>query len=462
MVDIGMVFETESILKGKQVALLTLGCKVNQYETDGMRELLEAAGCEFVEFHQEADIYLVNTCSVTNMAERKSRQMLHRAKKRNPQAIVMAVGCYVQTTPQEVLEDVSVDIIIGNNCKKNIVGILQEYLENQTNDEDKKEDAWIPIGETKEYERLSLTHRSEHTRAYIKIQDGCNQFCSYCIIPYVRGRIRSRDPEDILEEVRHLAGAGCKEVVLTGIHLSSYGRDWNSDDLKNEKNELDSFQKSGNDLINVIEKIEEVEGIERIRLGSLEPRIITEEFVSELKKNSKVCPHFHLSLQSGCNETLKRMNRKYTIEEYERCCNLLRRVYDRPALTTDIIVGFPGETKEEFATTCRNLEQLNLYEMHVFKYSKRRGTVAEKLPNQVSEQEKNRRSDILLAMTARQKEAYENRFRGERVQVLVEEKVEKEEDNWYVGHTERYVKVELQSEQDVRNRIVEWILDKNA
>lgn len=429
---------TEQILNKKRIATLTLGCKVNQYETDSMRELLEIEGCKFVDFTQEADIYLVNTCSVTNMAERKSRQMLHRAKKQNPNAIVVAAGCYVQAAGQELLDDLSVDLVIGNNCKKNIVGILEAFLENRN-----RKSEMITIGDAKEYERLRITHMQEHTRSYIKIQDGCNQFCSYCIIPYVRGRIRSREPEEILEEVRQLAANGCKEVILTGIHLSSYGKDWNED----------SFA-----LINVINQICQVEGIVRIRLGSLEPRIITTEFVDALKSNSKVCPHFHLSLQSGCNETLARMNRKYTIEEYMESCKLLRQAYDRPAITTDVIVGFPGETEEEFEITCANLEQLQLYEMHIFKYSVRRGTVAEKLPNQVPEQEKARRSEILLAMTARQKQAYEDSFHGEPVQVLIEERVEKEGKDWYVGHTERYMKVEVQSENDIRNQMVEKVL----
>lgn len=450
----------DSILKKKRIATLTLGCKVNQYETDGMRELLEQAGCELVEFQETADVYIVNTCSVTNMAERKSRQMLHRAKKQNSQSIVVAVGCYVQTVPQEVLEDLSVDLVIGNDCKKNIVGILEEYLTNQEGylinqkenlpkqerylaNQTENASAWLPIENVKEYEDLQVTHMSEHTRAYIKIQDGCNQFCSYCIIPYVRGRIRSRQPEEIVSEVRRLAEQGCKEVVLTGIHLSSYGKE----KVNCEKNE-------NIDLIKVIKLVQKIDGILRIRLGSLEPRIITEEFVAELQKCSKVCPHFHLSLQSACNETLKRMNRKYTIEEYMKSCHLLRKAYDRPALTTDVIVGFPGETEEEFDTTYRNLEALGLYEIHVFKYSKRRGTLAESMPNQVTEPEKSRRSDILLALTQKQKKAYESSFRGELVQVLVEESLG---ENRYIGHTERYVKVEVCAERDVRNQIVEMV-----
>lgn len=433
-----------AILRQKRIATLTLGCKVNQYETDGMRELLEQAGCQFVDFQQPADIYLVNTCSVTNMAERKSRQMLHRAKKMNPQAVIVAAGCYVQTMPEEVQGDLAVDLVIGNNCKKDIVTILEDYLE-------ERQDAdchWLDINRTREYENLKISHMTEHTRAYIKIQDGCNQFCSYCIIPYVRGRIRSRKPEAILEEVKKLAENGCKEVVLTGIHLSSYGKDWKDE-------EVNSSSLDGTALLGIIQQISEIDGILRIRLGSLEPRIITDEFVSELRNIPKFCPHFHLSLQSACNDTLKRMNRKYTIEEYMESCNRLRQAFDRPALTTDVIVGFPGETEEEFEITCKNLEKLNLYEMHIFKYSKRRGTVAETMPNQVPEPEKTRRSDILLAMTERQKQAYEESFRGETVQVLIEERLDKGNGDWYVGHTERYVKVEVQADTDICNRIAE-------
>lgn len=446
--------KTKSILNNKRIATLTLGCKVNQYETDGMRELLEHAGAELVDFEQKADIYLVNTCSVTNMAERKSRQMLHRAKKCNPQAIVVAVGCYVQTMPEEVLKDLSVDLVVGNNRKKDIVGILEQFLKNrqkEQQDESVYNCQWVDINQKQAYENLNITHMSEHTRAYIKIQDGCNQFCSYCIIPYVRGRIRSRKPEEIIQEVKKLAEAGCKEVVMTGIHLSSYGKDWKDD-------EVNSSRLDGTALLELLQAISEIDGILRIRMGSLEPRIMTEEFVAGLQKLPKVCPHFHLSLQSACNETLKRMNRKYTIEEYMESCDRLRKAFDRPALTTDVIVGFPGETQEEFETTCRNLEQLNLYEMHIFKYSKRRGTVAESMPNQVAEEEKNRRSDILLAMTARQKQAYEDSFKGESLQVLIEERIEKDGENWYVGHTERYMKVEVKAETDIRNQMMKCTL----
>lgn len=500
--------EQESILCGKRIATLTLGCKVNQYETDGIQELLEKNGCVFVKLNEPADICLVNTCSVTNMAERKSRQMLHRMKKQNPQAVIVAMGCYVQAAPKELENDISVDLIIGNNDKARIVEILNKYLENQINN--RKQEYEISERISKEeiescdpWIQLELSRMTEHTRAYVKIQDGCNQFCSYCIIPYVRGRIRSRKPADTLAEVRRLADAGCKEVVLTGIHLSSYGKDWELPENKKNNSQLDS--KNVN-LIRLIEEISQIEGILRIRLGSLEPRVITEEFIAALKQYPKVCPHFHLSLQSGCDATLKRMNRKYTMEEYKESCRILRRAYDRPALTTDIIVGFPGETQEEFDTTCRNLEELNLYEMHVFKYSRRKGTVADRMPDQIPEEEKNRRSERLLAMTAKQKAAYEDSFRGETVQVLLEERLEKAEssrrqtessekqtqndrkrtavlqgriaDNrehkqagvgenkkvekvgkaWYSGHTERYIRVEVQTEENLINCMVDAVV----
>ncbi len=449
-------------LSGVRIGTLTLGCKVNQYETDSMRELLEQAGAELTEFEDEADVYLVNTCSVTNMAERKSRQMLHRARKKNADALVVAVGCYVQTTPKEVLDDLSVDIVVGNNRKKEIAAILEDAIAERN--QSREVCHWFDINQGAEYEPLTISHMTEHTRAYIKIQDGCNQFCSYCIIPYVRGRIRSREPEEVLEEIRRLAAQGCKEVVLTGIHLSSYGKDW-------EKETASDGKLNGESLLKLIQKINEIEGICRIRLGSLEPRIMTEKFVTELAGVEKLCPHFHLSLQSACNETLKRMNRKYTIEEYMEGCERLRKVFDRPALTTDVIVGFPGETEEEFETTYENLKKLNLYEMHIFKYSRRRGTRAEQMPDQVPEQIKTVRSDKLLELTAGQKEAYEESFRGEAVQVLVEECLDTEKKRlaegcreeaeagkqWYVGHTERYQRVMLQSERDVRNQVEEVV-----
>ena len=409
---------TESL----KAAFLTLGCKVNQYETDAMRELLEAAGYDIVDFRERADVYIINTCSVTNMADRKSRQMIHRARKKNPDAVVVAAGCYVQAAENELKEKGIADVLIGNNKKKDIVRILEEYFQ-----KGEKTAEVLDISCTNEYESLTIHKISEHTRAYIKIQDGCNQFCSYCIIPYTRGRIRSKQPEDVIREIRALAREGYKEVVLTGIHLSSYG--------------MDFPEENRTDLLAVIENVQEIDGIERIRLGSLEPRIITEEFAQGLKKCSKVCPHFHLSLQSGCDETLKRMNRKYTTEEYKKALAILRDTFEHPALTTDVIVGFAGETEEEFEKTRAYLEGINLYEMHIFKFSVRKGTRAERMPGQVPEDVKTKRSAVLLAMTERHKKDFEQWYIGRKEKVLLEEMVEINGTKYMQGHTERYVKV---------------------
>jgi threonylcarbamoyladenosine tRNA methylthiotransferase MtaB len=413
------------MLKGKTVAPLTLGCKVNQYETDGMIELLKEAGMTAVSFEEKADVYLINTCSVTNMADKKSRQMIHRAKKLNPDAVVIAAGCYVQAAKDKLMEDDRISIIIGNNKKKDIVRILEDYLQAGVTDE-----GMLDISAEKEYEPLTINSTLEHTRAYVKIQDGCNQFCSYCIIPYVRGRIRSRDIASIIEEVERLALTGVKEIVLTGIHISSYGKD--------KENEVG--------LADVIDAISKIESIKRIRLGSLEPSIITDEFIDRIVDNEKVCPHFHLSLQSGCNTVLKRMNRKYTCEEYFEKCEMLRKAFDRPALTTDVIVGFPGETEEEFRETMDYLTKLNLYEMHIFKFSPRQGTVAAGMKDQVAPEIKNQRSDVLLALSERNKQAYEASFRGENLDVLVEEKVRREGKDGYRGHTERYMDIFVEEE----------------
>lgn len=413
------------MLKGKTVAPLTLGCKVNQYETDGMIELLKEAGMTAVSFEEKADVYLINTCSVTNMADKKSRQMIHRAKKLNPDAVVIAAGCYVQAAKDKLMEDDRISIIIGNNKKKDIVQILEDYLEIGVTDE-----GMLDIAAEKEYEPLTINSTLEHTRAYVKIQDGCNQFCSYCIIPYVRGRIRSRELASITEEVERLAQTGVKEIVLTGIHISSYGKD--------KENEVG--------LADVIDAISKIESIERIRLGSLEPGIITDTFIDRIVDNKKVCPHFHLSLQSGCNTVLKRMNRKYTCEEYFEKCEMLRKAFDRPALTTDVIVGFPGETDEEFQETVDYLTKLNLYEMHIFKFSPRQGTVAAGMRNQIGPEIKNQRSDVLLALSEKNKHAYEASFRGETLEVLVEEKVRRNGKNGYRGHTERYIDIFVEEE----------------
>ncbi len=408
------------MLNGKTVAAFTLGCKVNQYETDGMLELLENAGARQVLPTEKADIYIINTCSVTNMADKKSRQMIHRARRANPEAVVVACGCYVQAQAEQLKEDKAVDIIVSNNKKKDIAHIISGYIHK------KEPDSFIDISLEKEYEKINISKANSHTRAYVKIQDGCNQFCSYCIIPYVRGRIRSRDKQDIIAEIEELALSGVKEVVLTGIHISSYGKD----------------KENGIYLGELIDSISKIESIKRIRLSSLEPGIITDDFVKRISKNEKVCPHFHLSLQSGCDTVLKRMNRKYTCGEYFEKCEKLRRAYDRPAITTDVIVGFPGETEEEFLETVHFLTKLNLYEMHIFKYSPRKGTAAASMPNQISPEVKNKRRDVLLKLSEKNKAEYEKSFEGERIEVLVEEILEKGDNKIYLrGHTERYMDV---------------------
>lgn len=380
----------------KKAALHNLGCKVNAYETEAMQEILEKHGYEIVPFGEKADVYLINTCSVTNIADRKSRQMLHRARKMNPDAVVIAAGCYVQAAGRELLQDSSVDILIGNNEKANLPEILKAWEE--------EHDASHIHDLTREhtYEELSLSHTAEHTRAYMKIQDGCNQFCTYCIIPYTRGRVRSRKIEDIEAEAKRLAVGGYKEIVLTGIHLDSYGVD-----LENEN------------LLDVIRRIAAIDGIERIRLGSLEPRIMTEEFVEGLASVKELCPHFHLSMQSGCDETLKRMNRKYDTEEFLACCDRLRAYFDEPALTTDVIVGFPGETEEEFETTVEFIKKIRFYETHVFKYSRRKGTRADRMPDQIPEQIKTKRSEKLLELHRENSKNYRNRLIGTTVEVLM-------------------------------------------
>lgn len=419
------------MLKGKSVAATTLGCKVNQAETDSMLDMLSAAGADIVDFEEKADIYIVNTCSVTNIADKKSRQMLHRAKKRNPESIVIAAGCYVQSAKELLEQDESVDIVISNNKKKDITDIVNDYINVRKNEggdapaDGEKKEYFVDISKETEYEEMGGHVPVGHTRAYVKIQDGCNQFCSYCIIPYVRGRIRSRSEEAVIAEVTELAESGIKEVVLTGIHISSYGKDKNNEGA----------------LIDLIDAISKIKGIKRIRLGSLEPGIITEDFVRRVSANKKVCPHFHLSLQSGCNTILKRMNRKYTREQYFEKCEMLREAYDAPALTTDVIVGFPGETDEEFEETVQYLTKLNLYEMHIFKYSPRKGTVAAAMKDQVSPEVKNKRSDVLLELAERGKKAYEAKYEDAELEVLVEEVLHREDGTYLRGHTERYMDI---------------------
>lgn len=417
----------------KKAALHNLGCKVNAYETEAMQHLLEEAGYEIVPFTQKADVYVINTCSVTNMADRKSRQMLHKAKKNNPDSIVVAAGCYVQTSEKEVLNDLSVDIVIGNDRKHDLVRLLEEYSLDSVND------TVDDINDGKhDFEELFIDQTKEHTRAFIKVQDGCNQFCSYCIIPYARGRVRSRRFENVIAEVERLAANGFKEVVLTGIHLSSYGVDF----------------EEATGLLELIQAVNAVKGIERIRLGSLEPKIVTEHFASELSKLDKICPHFHLSLQSGCDATLKRMNRKYTTKEYERGCELLRKYFVHPAITTDVIVGFPGETEEEFEQTKAYLEHIHFYEMHIFKYSKRKGTRAAVMPDQIDEQIKAARSEKLIALGHDMSKEFRKFYIGKNEEVLFEEKAVIGDKEYFVGYTKEYVKVAKETVENLENQIV--------
>ncbi len=426
----------------KKVALHNLGCKVNSYETEVMQEKLEEAGFQIVGFNEEADIYIINTCTVTNMADRKSRQMLHRAKQKNPHAVVVAVGCYVQTGLGDIEQDAAIDLAIGNNQKKQVVEILQAYLAQRA------ENTILDINHTYEYEEMQLTRTAEHTRAYIKIQDGCNQFCSYCAIPLARGRVRSRDRADVIKEIKGLVAKGYKEVVLTGIHISSYGVDFEEESWqqgickKLTKDDLPKYTGESK-LIDLTEEICQIEGLKRVRLGSLEPRVITEETAKRLSGLSKLCPHFHLSLQSGCDATLKRMNRKYTSEEYFRSVEALRKFFDHPAITTDVIVGFPGETEEEFAQTVAFLEKIRFFEMHIFKYSKRANTNAATMPGQVPEPIKTQRSNVLQEMEKRQSKEYRAQYIGREVEVLLEEEKSIGGCTYFLGHTANYVKVAI-------------------
>lgn len=419
---------------GKKAALHNLGCKVNAYETEAMQQLLEQAGYEIVPFEPGADLYVINTCSVTNIADRKSRQMLHKAKKMNPEAVIVAAGCYVQTAKERTGLAVEADILLGNNKKQNLLEALEEYNRQRAASVSPQESI-IDINHTKEYESLFLKRTEEHTRAYIKVQDGCDQFCSYCIIPYARGRARSRELEEILLELRTLAASGVKEVVLTGIHLSSYGKDL------------------GTSLLELMKRAHEIEGIERIRLGSLEPGIVTEQFAREACTMEKVCPHFHLSLQSGCDTVLERMNRRYTTEEYLERCQILREYFVRPALTTDVIVGFPGETEEEFGRTVEFLKKVRFYETHIFKYSMRKGTRAARMPDQLPEAVKAARADVLLELNRLHKQAYEESWLGHPCQVLWEEKTRAGSGNYYTGYTKEYIKAFLPADGEYENQI---------
>lgn len=437
----------------ESIALHNLGCKVNGYELDVMQQRLQEKGFRIVPFDEPADIYIVNTCTVTNIADRKSRQMLHRAKKNNPKAIVVAVGCYVQTGQKAIEKDPVVDLAIGNNRKKDLAEILEKYLEQRRHaavekPASEKEEQGSPvfdvidIGHTDEYEEMTLRKTAEHTRAYVKIQDGCNQFCSYCIIPYARGRVRSRQEENVLREVRGIVDKGYREIVLTGIHISSYGLD-----------------RGGTELLRLLHKLHGIEGLERIRISSLEPRIITEEFVRQISGMDKICPHFHLSLQSGCDSVLKRMNRQYDCREYLEKTELLRSYYDEPAITTDIIVGFPGETEEEFHITEEYVKRVCFYEMHIFKYSKRQGTRAAMMDGQITEAEKSRRSAILIETGRAMSHTYRERFIGREAEVLFEDRKQIAGKRYWIGHTPQYVKVAKAADgaEDLSNRIVKVV-----
>ena len=423
----------------KKVAFHTLGCKVNIYETEAMQELMQRAGYSIVDFDDKADIYVVNTCSVTNMADRKSRQMLHKAKKDNPEAIVVAVGCYVQAAAKSIKQDEKIDIIIGNNMKNKIADIINNYYEHQDPDTvDISGDFVLDISKIKEYEEFRVLKHKEHTRAFIKIQDGCNQFCSYCIIPYTRGRVRSRSIEEIEKEVRDLVNAGYKEVILTGIHISSYGLDFE-----------DRIQ-----LIELVEKVAAIEGVKRLRISSLEPRIITEEFVERLAKLDNFCPHFHLSLQSGSDNTLKAMSRRYDASEFKEGVRLIRKYFDMPALTTDIIAGFPGETEDDFTESLEYIRDIGFFELHVFPYSKREGTKAASMKETLSNKDKTRRVNLLLSMQEPIRRKFLEEKIGKEVEVLIESEFEHENKRYVLGHSKEYIKVALPYIEKARNMII--------
>lgn len=434
----------------KRVAFKNMGCKVNSYEAEAMLQMLEEDGYEAVEFEQVADVYVVNTCTVTNIADRKSRQMLHQAKKRNPEAVVVAVGCYVQTGAEQLLADQSVDLIIGNNKKNEIVSILHAFLQKREENEEISKvldgETVIDISLTKEYDELILGNTKEHTRAYIKIQDGCNQFCSYCLIPFARGRARSRAPQSVIDEIKGLVEKGYREVVITGIHLSSYGCDFEGA-CKDEN----GF--APQELLKLLKTVSEISGLERIRLGSLEPRIITETFMTELKKITIICPHFHLSLQSGCDKTLKAMNRHYTTAQFKEKMMLIRKYFDHPAITTDVITGFPGETEEDFEITRKFLECVRFFEMHIFPYSVRKGTNAAKMSGQLSVAVKEKRSAVLLEMEKKQSRDFREYYLGKEVTVLLEEEKIIQNERYWIGHTPEYVKIAVKGKELCENML---------
>ncbi|MCI9636522.1 MAG: tRNA (N(6)-L-threonylcarbamoyladenosine(37)-C(2))-methylthiotransferase MtaB [Hungatella sp.] len=427
----------------RKAALRNLGCKVNYYETEAMAQLLEKAGYEIVAFEDRADVYVINTCSVTNIADRKSRQMLHRAKKRNPQAVVVAAGCYVQAAGEELEKDPAVDIIVGNNKKMDLPRILEKFFAGR---ELVRAEYLIDIGKTRQYEGLNIDKVAGHTRAFIKIQDGCDQFCSYCIIPYTRGRIRSRKPGEIIKEVENLGSQGYQEMVLTGIHLSSYGAEFE-----------DGKQ---NALVDLLVRLDKIPGIKRLRLGSLEPRIVTEGFARTLAGLKTICPHFHLSLQSGSDSVLKRMNRRYTTAQYREVCRILRTWFDNPAITTDVITGFPGETEEEFRETADFLREIRFYETHIFKYSRREGTRAARMEGQIPESVKASRSDELLAMGAAMSLEYRKSFLGQEKEVLMEEKAVISHREYLTGYTKEYVRAAIPWDEGLKGKLVTGVFQE--
>ncbi len=448
----------------KTVAFYTLGCKVNTYETEAMQQLMESAGYKCVEFTKRADVYIINTCSVTNIADRKSRQMLHRARKMNEDAIVVAAGCYVESAKDKIDEDLSIDIIVGNNNKNDIVNIINEYLQDKI-----KNKFIIDINKETEYEEFNISKINDHTRAFIKVQDGCNQFCSYCIIPFTRGRVRSRRMENIIDEVKNLSASGYKEIVLTGIHLSSYGVDFLDESYNKRMEKLTQTEESDeefvtkNELLCLIENIANIEGIERVRIGSLEPRIIQENFIKSLSKIDKFCPHFHLSLQSGCDKTLKSMNRKYTADEFYEGVKLIRKYFDSPAITTDIIVGFPGETKKDFEESRAFVEKVKFYETHIFPYSIREGTKAANMP-QVDGNEKVQRANILNEINLKNQKEFRASRIGKEDELLCEEIFIKDGMEYFTGYTKEYVKVavlnsDLKTNDIVSGRVVDFLTD---
>ena len=429
-------------MNNKKVAFHNLGCKVNSYELDAMTELLVNKGYEMVPFDEMADIYIVNTCSVTNIADRKSRQMLSRARHKNPDAVIVAVGCYVDTCDEEKLKTEGIDLCIGNNRKGQIVSILEEYLANKTNDCD------VVKADDKDtlYETLHISESAEHSRAFIKIQDGCNQFCSYCIIPYARGRARSRKPEEIIEEIKGLVSKGYREFVINGIHVSSYGADFIY-----EQSKADQFNPEA--LLDLLEKINNIDGVYRIRLGSLEPRIVTDDFIKRLSGFEKICAHFHLSLQSGCDRTLERMNRHYNAAQYAEGVEIIRKYFEHPAITTDIIVGFPGETEGDFEECKRFADRIKFSKIHIFKYSRRKGTVADRMPDQLTDKEKSVRSDELTVIDDKYMDEFREWYIGRDEEILVEEEKEIDGETYSVGHTKEYVRVAVLGKYDANELV---------